>query len=271
MSEKINIYSDEWCKLVFEDKNQQYGAYILRKDSPKRHLRSIIIASLFFILAVSSPVILKTILPEKKEKMVEVTSMADVKMEDTKKKDENEIKDEPPPPLKSSIQFVPPVIKPDDEVTDEDQPKTQDELNESKVNISTQTVKGTDEVNGQDISDLENKNIAGDGEGETPFTVVEQPPDFPGGDEERVKFLRNNIRFPQMAREAGIQGTIYVTFVVSRSGKISNVKILRGIGGGCDEEAIRVIKMMPDWKPGKQNGQAVPVQFNMPIKFTLEG
>ena len=118
---------------------------------------------------------------------------------------------------------------------------------------------------------MENKNIAGDGEGETPFTVVEQPPDFPGGDEERVKFLRNNIRFPQMAREAGIQGTIYVTFVVSRSGKISNVKILRGIGGGCDEEAIRVIKMMPDWKPGKQNGQAVPVQFNMPIKFTLEG
>lgn len=272
MSQKINIYSDEWCEMVFEDKNHQYGAYVLRKDSPKRHLKSIIIAVVFFTLAVSSPVILKTLLPKTKEKMVEVTSLTNVKMENNKKKDENKVLDEPPPPpLKSSIKFVPPVIKPDDEVSDEDQPKTQAELNESKVNISVATVKGTDEENGVDVSELnKNQEIAGDGEVEKPFLVVEQPPDFPGGDEERVKFLQQNVKFPTMAREAGIQGTVFVTFVVSRSGKISNVKVLRGIGGGCDEEAIRVMKMMPDWKPGKQNGQAVPVQFNMPIKFTLQ-
>lgn len=270
MSEKINIFSDEWCNLVFEDKNQQYGAYILRKESPKRHLRSIIIASLFFIIAVSSPVILKTILPEKKEKMVEVTSLANVKMEDNKPK-EDKIIAEPPPPLKSSIQFVPPVIKPDEEVTDEDQPKTQMELNDSKVNISTQTVKGTDEENGVDVSELnKNQEIASE-ELEKPLTVVEQQPEFPGGDAERMKFLQSKYNYPTMAREAGIQGTVYVTFVVEKNGKISNVKILRGIGGGCDEEAIRLVKSMPDWKPGKQNGQAVRVQFNMPIKFTLQG
>lgn len=146
----------------------------------------------------------------------------------------------------------------------------QEELTKSNLNISVADVKGTDEENGVDVSELnKNQEIASE-EVEKPFTVVEQPPDFPGGDESRVKFLRENIKFPQMARESGIEGTVYVTFVVEKSGKISSVKVLRGIGGGCDEEAIRVIKQMPDWKPGKQNGQAVRVQFNMPIKFTLQ-
>lgn len=271
MSEKVNIYSDEWCDLVFENKNREYGAYVLRKESSKRHLKSIIIAVVFFTLAVSSPVILKTILPEKKEKMVEVTSLTNVKMENTKKKEEDKVIDEPPPPpLKSSIKFVPPVIKPDEEVSDEDMPKSQEELTKSNLNISVADVKGTDEENGVDIAELnKNQEIASE-DVEKPFTVVEQAPDFPGGDEARVKFLHDNIRFPQMARESGIEGTVYVTFVVEKNGSISNVQILRGIGGGCDEEATRVIKQMPNWKPGKQNGQAVRVQFNMPIKFTLQ-
>lgn len=103
------------------------------------------------------------------------------------------------------------------------------------------------------------------------FTVVEESPSFPGGDEARILFLQDNIKYPQMARESGIQGTVYVTFVVEPNGSVSNVKILRGIGGGCDEEAIRVINLMPKWNPGKQRGKPVRVQFNMPIKFTLQG
>nr|NQU89230.1 energy transducer TonB [Bacteroidota bacterium] len=103
------------------------------------------------------------------------------------------------------------------------------------------------------------------------FTVVESMPDFPGGDAARMKFLQENIKYPQMARESGIQGTVYVTFVVEPNGSVSDVRVLRGIGGGCDEEAIRVIKMMPNWKPGQQRGKPVRVQFNMPIKFTLQG
>lgn len=103
------------------------------------------------------------------------------------------------------------------------------------------------------------------------FTIVEENPDFPGGEEARMKYLQENIKYPQMARESGIQGTVYATFVVEPDGRITNVGILRGIGGGCDEEAIRVIKNMPRWKPGKQRSKAVRVQFNMPIRFVLAG
>ncbi len=103
------------------------------------------------------------------------------------------------------------------------------------------------------------------------FTVVETMPGFPGGEVERIKFLQKNIKYPQMARESQIQGTVYVTFVVETDGKVTDVRVLRGIGGGCDEEAVRVIKMMPKWNAGKQRGKPVRVQFNMPIKFTLQG
>jgi protein TonB len=95
-------------------------------------------------------------------------------------------------------------------------------------------------------------------------------PDYPGGQEELYKYLQKNIRYPEMARSNGIQGTVYVQFVVNKYGKIKDAKVLRGIGGGCDEEAIRVVMGMPDWKPGKQNGLAVPVYFNLPVKFTLQ-
>lgn len=103
------------------------------------------------------------------------------------------------------------------------------------------------------------------------FTVVEEAPSYPGGDEARIRFLQENIKYPQMARESGIQGTVYVTFVVEKNGSVTDVKVLRGIGGGCDEEAIRVIQAMPPWNAGKQRGKPVRVQFNMPIKFTLAG
>ncbi len=103
------------------------------------------------------------------------------------------------------------------------------------------------------------------------FTVVEDNPAFPGGDEARIKFLQSNMKYPTMARESGIQGKVYVTFVVERDGRVTDVKILRGIGGGCDEEAVRVVKAMPRWNPGKQRGKPVRVQFNLPIQFTLAG
>jgi protein TonB len=101
------------------------------------------------------------------------------------------------------------------------------------------------------------------------FTVVESMPGFPGGDAARIKYLNENINYPQMARESGIQGRVFVTFVVERDGSVTDVRVLRGIGGGCDEEAIRVIKNMPKWNPGKQRGKSVRVQFNMPILFKL--
>lgn len=101
------------------------------------------------------------------------------------------------------------------------------------------------------------------------FTVVEVMPEYPGGEKEMMKFLAENIKYPTVAKENGISGKVYVTFIVDKNGLIDNITVLRGIGGGCDEEAMRVIKMMPKWKPGTQRGQAVRVQYNVPIKFTL--
>jgi periplasmic protein TonB len=103
------------------------------------------------------------------------------------------------------------------------------------------------------------------------FTIVEEQPSFPGGEEALMEFLGKNIAYPPMAKESGIQGTVFVTFVVEPDGSVTNVKTLRGIGGGCDEEAIRVVKNMPKWKPGKQRGKPVRVQFNLPIRFILQG
>lgn len=102
------------------------------------------------------------------------------------------------------------------------------------------------------------------------FMVVEEQPSFPGGEQARMRYLSNNIEYPQLARESGIQGTVYVTFVVEKDGSVTDVRVLRGIGGGADEEAIRVVKEMPKWEPGMQRGKPVRVQFNMPIRFTLQ-
>lgn len=101
------------------------------------------------------------------------------------------------------------------------------------------------------------------------FTIVEQMPQFPGGESELMKYLGKNTKYPPIAKDAGIQGTVYVTFVVGKDGKVGDARVLRSIGGGCDEEAIRVVENMPDWAPGKQRGKSVPVQYNLPIRFTL--
>ena len=102
------------------------------------------------------------------------------------------------------------------------------------------------------------------------FTIVEEMPSYPGGDVKMYEYLGKNIKYPQIARESGIQGRVFVNFVVEPDGSVSNVKVLRGIGGGCDEEAIRVVKSMPKWKPGKQRGKAVRVSYTLPVVFKLQ-
>jgi len=102
------------------------------------------------------------------------------------------------------------------------------------------------------------------------FTFVEEYPEFPGGEKALYEYIKNNIRYPEVARTSGITGTVYVQFVVEKDGSISDVKVLRGIGGGCDEEAVRVVKSMPKWKPGKQRGQPVRVYYTLPIDFKIK-
>ena len=102
------------------------------------------------------------------------------------------------------------------------------------------------------------------------FQIVEEMPAYPGGDQRLMEYVAKNIKYPQIARETGIQGRVFVGFVVEPDGSVSNVKVLRGIGGGCDEEAVRVVKSMPKWKPGKQRGKAVRVSYMLPVNFKLQ-
>ena len=162
---------------------------------------------------------------------------------------EEPIQQEQPQPQVTQIQIV------DDDVEIDDDFEINAEADEN-AEIKDQVV-GTKEVEEEKEEEV--------------FVFVEEQPSYPGGDEARQKYLRDNTKYPAIAMEGNIQGTVYVTFVVEKDGSVSNVKVLRGIGGGCDEEAMRVIKNMPKWAPGKQRGRAVRAQFNMPIKFTLSG
>ena len=102
------------------------------------------------------------------------------------------------------------------------------------------------------------------------FTIVEEMPEFPGGMNKLAEYLGKNIKYPQMARESGIQGRVFVQFVVEPDGSVSNVAVMRSLGGGCDEEAIRVVKSMPKWKAGKQRGKPVRVSYILPVNFKLK-
>jgi protein TonB len=102
------------------------------------------------------------------------------------------------------------------------------------------------------------------------FKVVEEMPEFPGGAAKMMEFIQKNIKYPMMARESDIQGRVFVNFVVEPDGTITNVTVMRGIGGGCDEEALRVVQSMPNWKPGKQRGSAIRCSFTVPIIFKLQ-
>ena len=102
------------------------------------------------------------------------------------------------------------------------------------------------------------------------FTVVEEMPEFPGGMAKLAEYLAKNIKYPQLARESGIQGRVFINFVVENDGSVTNVKVMRSLGGGCDEEAVRVVKSMPKWKPGKQRGKPVRVSYNLPVNFKLQ-
>lgn len=113
-----------------------------------------------------------------------------------------------------------------------------------------------------EISDINDRDV---------FAIVEEMPEFPGGDEAKIRYLIDNLHYPQDARNSHIQGTVYASFIVEKDGSVTNIKILRGIGTSCDMEVIRVIQNMPHWIPGKQRGKPVRVRFNMPVRFTLAG
>ncbi|GHV10780.1 cell envelope biogenesis protein TonB [Bacteroidia bacterium] len=270
MTNDFDLNSQKWLSLVFEGKNKNYGAYVMREESSDRHVKALLIVILVGLLLIFLPKLIRSVVPEEAvvEQLVEVT-MVDIKQDVP---EENQIKaaeNVPPPPLlKETIQFTPPVIVEDEKVTAENQMANQAELSQSTAAISVATVHGSDK--GVDIADLNEHKVVVQEEKKV-FDHVEVMPIFPGGEKEFYKWLNDNLQYPAIAQEQGIQGRVIVRFEVSPNGSIGNVEVMRSLDPSCDKEAVRVVKKMPKWIPGKQNGTSVTVRYTMPIVFKLQG
>lgn len=254
--DKVHVESLE--EMVFKNRNQAYGAYVLRKKYRKYVTISMIIALILLIGGIAYPVIASYIY---KKNIVKEEKSVETEILNAPKEDLPPPPPPPPPPeaMAEKVKFTVPKVVED---TVESGLVTQDDLS-SKGNTEAppeEEIK-IEETKTQVIEEAPKAEI---------FTVVEEQPGYPGGDEARIKYLQENIKYPEEAKELGVQGKVFVTFVVEVDGSITDVRVLRGIGAGCDEEAIRVVRNMPKWVPGKQRGVPVRVQFNLPIKFTLQ-
>ncbi|MEI8085747.1 MAG: TonB family protein [Paludibacter sp.] len=265
---KIDLTSLEWRELIFQGKNKEYGAYQLRGESNKRHNVAMIIVAVVAIVGFSIPKLIEMAKSKQKITNVEVMKMSTLEKAEVKNDVKKVAPVEPPPALKTSIKFVAPVIAKDEEVKDDEQMKSQQELTDAKGAISIADVKGNDDVNGKDIADIK-ENVTQVVE-EKVWEVIEQMPQFPGGETELLSFIAKSIRYPVIAQENGIQGRVIIRFVVSKTGVVSNVEVLRSLDAACDKEAVRVVKTLPKWIPGKQNGVNVPVYYTLPITFRLQ-
>lgn len=253
-------YTESLEDIVFATRNKEYGSYYLRKRYRKYVIISLIIGLLLLGGAVGYPLISAYLNKSKLVRENEKTVSAD--MMDIPKEELPPPPPPPPPPeaLVEKVKFTAPVVVEDTNI--ETGLMTQDDLSAKPQEAPTEEV---------EIEIVEEKPQVIEQKVEAEiFTVVEEQPTYPGGEEARMRYLQENIKYPEEAKELGIQGRVFVTFVVEVDGSITDVRVLRGIGGGCDQEAIRVVKGMPKWVPGKQRGVPVRVQFNLPIKFTLQ-
>ncbi|WP_308241831.1 energy transducer TonB [uncultured Prevotella sp.] len=275
---KIDLISNEWTDLVFEGRNQSYGAYKLRKTTGKRNLWALIIVALAAVLLYLGLQLQRMAEANKKVENTQAVELAKLNTEKKEAKVEKKevIRQEPEKvveQVKSSVKFTAPVIKKDEEVKEEDEIKL-DEVQKSDKAVGAFTVEGNDEVGGavlkakEDIAAPEPpKHVV---EETKIFTVVEQMPMFPGGDAALMGYLRDNMHYPTVAAENGVQGRVVVGFVVERDGSITDVNVLRSVDPSLDREAMRVVKAMPKWTPGKQNGSAVRVKYQVPVTFRLQ-
>jgi protein TonB len=274
---KIDLISNDWVDLVFEGKNQAYGAYKLRKSTSKRNLIAIVTVLVAAVLAFAAIAIKNIVDANARVASTQVTEISAINT--TKKKavvKKQVIQKEPEKVVervKSSVKFTAPVIKKDNEVKPEDELKTQDQLKDTKAAIGTFDVKGNDDANGEVLKAKEaiaQPEPPKHEEENKVFEVVEQMPLFPGGNGALMDFLHNNVKYPVVAQENGVQGRVVVAFVVEKDGSISDVHVLKSVDPSLDREATRVVKSMPRWQPGKQNGSAVRVKFNVPVSFKLQ-
>lgn len=257
-----NVTLDERNDLVFAGRNQSYGAYELRRSYNKR-VTFIIGGMILFSLALLG---VKKVMDRPKEEVVEeVLKVEQIDLTPPPPMEElpPPPPPPPPPPMVEMVKFTPPVIK--DDAVEEEPQKLQEDVKETTV--------GTKDQEGEQIIAPPTTD-AGPGEPAAPeiFTIVEEQAEFPGGIPAMMKYIQQNVQYPAMAREAGISGKCFLKFVVSETGDISNVEVLKGVPGcpECDREAIRVVKSMPKWKPAKMTGRPVKCYFNLPFSFKIQ-
>jgi protein TonB len=256
MEDKNKLTFDE---IVFEHRNQDYGAFFLR-NAYKRHMTWGLIVGITLILMVTIIPFIQAKMNANEGKRVEKSVVA--VMEDIKQAEDEAPPPPPPPPpppaLEQQVKFTAPVVV--DSVIEEKQQlatmdQVQDEVKDENVNV-VEEVKPTEEIEEKKEPEI--------------FFIVEEMPEFPGGDLELRKYIAENVKYPEMARENGIQGKVFVRFCVTELGGVDKVSIARGIHPLLDEEAIRVVKALPKWKPGKQRGKPVNVWYTVPINFQLQ-
>lgn len=276
---KIDLYDPKWVDMVFDGRNQAYGAYKLRKNISKRNVMAIII--MLLIAAIIASVLgVNAIIEANKQKVAVTTGVNLAQLAQQKKKAKVEKKVQPKvekkqeevKQVKSSIKFTAPVIKKDEDVKPEDEMKSQSDLRSNNIAIGAFNVQGNDE-GGQVLKATQTIITQEPPKHEEVsnkvFDVVEQMPSFPGGNGALMQYLANNIKYPVVAQENGVQGRVVVSFVVERDGSITDVNIVRSVDPSLDREAQRVVRSMPRWNPGKQNGSAVRVKYNVPVSFRL--
>ena len=279
---KIDLKSREWCELVFEGRNKAYGAYDLRAKSGRRHLYAIIdiiigiivIGALIGIFLAAQEAIKNSFAVEEDL----VTKIYEIKKEEPKKEEKKvEIPQEQKQEIqkvavKASIAFTVPEIV--DQVDDTKKLKNQDELNRSNISIASQDYEG-DSKDGINIDDLRDNQSAGGTsapveEEATVYNVVEQMPQFPGGEAALLKYVATHLKYPAIAQEQEMSGVVTLRFVVLEDGSVRDVIIMKSLEKHCDEEAKRVVKSLPRFIPGKQQGKAVRVWYTLPVRYVLQ-
>lgn len=283
---KVDLASREWCDMVFEGRNKEYGAYRHRANKGKFQLRAIIIV-LLMIVAIVAFIFAKSAVEAAMQKNREldgenVTEIQELKKEEPKKeekKKEQKLEYEKPVEkvaVKSSIQFTVPKIVEDDKVDHTKELKTQEELTKSKFAIASQDYVNENGGGGINIDDLKENQQAG-GTSVPPKepevvdnAIVEVPATYPGGEAALLKFVSDNLVYPQIAQEQDLQGTVVLRFKVDVDGSVSAVKIEKSLSRECDEAAATVVRKLRRFVPAKQQGHPVPVWFRLPVRFRIQ-
>ena len=274
---KVDLIQNSWVDLVFEGKNQSYGAYQLRKDTGRRNVKALVL-TILVIGAIGAAIFAKMKIEQAIardvaiEADVELSKLAEKKEAKVERKEQPKIEKVEVEKVKSSVKFTAPEIKKDSEVKPEEELKSQEDLSKTNTAIGAFDVKGNDEAAGEV---LKAKEVIAQPEPPKEeenkvFDVAEQMPSFPGGPSALFEYLSKNIRYPALAEENGIQGRVIVAFFVGKDGSINDVRVVKGVDKSLDNEAIRVVKSMPRWTPGRQNGIPVAVKYTVPVTFKLQ-